>query len=243
MRLFGLIGFPLGHSFSAGYFTEKFRSEGIANCEFRNFPIENIGMLPDMLATHPELGGFTVTIPYKQQVMAYLDGLSDEAAAIGAVNCVKITPQGLVGYNTDAYGFRESLSGLLGDRRPSALVLGSGGASKAVEYVLRQMGIDYLVVSRRAGDGRISYGDIDKALLESHPLIINASPVGTLPNVDEAPALPYELLDGDNLLFDLVYNPPVTKFLALGAERGAKGVNGHQMLIAQADKAWSIWME
>ncbi|MDR0510094.1 MAG: shikimate dehydrogenase [Rikenellaceae bacterium] len=241
MKEYGLIGFPLGHSFSDGYFAEKFRAEGIEGCSYSKFPIETVDRLPQLLAEHPDLRGFNVTKPYKQQVMAFLDDLNDEARQIGAVNCVKIDNGRLTGYNTDAYGFRISLLELIGNRRPQALVLGSGGASKAVEYALKNLDMEHFTVSRQASRGRITYTDVDKRLLEAYPLIINATPLGTSPRTDEAPPLPYHFMTAENLLFDLVYNPPVTKFLTLGAARGARGINGYQMLVAQAEKSWEIW--
>jgi shikimate dehydrogenase len=241
MREFGIVGNPLGHSFSPVYFAEKFRREGIDDCSYCKFPIESIDRLPELLSGHPDLAGFNVTIPYKRQIMACLDDLSDEARQIGAVNCVKIADGRLIGYNTDAYGFRLSLLELTGGRRPQALILGSGGASKAVEFVLKELGIEYIIASRRSSSGLIAYTDINERLLRAYPLIINATPLGTSPDTDKAPPLPYPLLTSGNLLFDLVYNPPETKFLKLGAEQGARGVNGYQMLVAQAERSWDIW--
>ncbi len=243
MDLYGLIGFPLGHSFSERYFTEKFRKEGLEGCEYRNFPIDNIDLLPGLLGSNPDLRGFNVTIPYKQQVMPFLAGIDPEAREIGAVNCVKITPEGLRGYNTDAYGFRRSLLGLLGDYTPEkALILGTGGASKAVAYVLGNMGVDYTFVSRSAGAARtLGYADLSDDILRSHTLIVNTTPLGTFPNVDECPPINYAALTSGHYLFDLVYNPPFTRFLSLGAERGARTMNGYDMLVGQAERSWEIW--
>lgn len=240
--LYGLIGYPLGHSFSQKYFTEKFGNEGI-DALYKNFPIEDITQLPALLDKYPQLSGFNVTIPYKEKVMQYLDEVSGEAIEIGAVNCVKITDGKLIGYNTDAFGFESSLLEFLGDPSPKALILGSGGASKAVRYVLKRLGVSYLIVSRNAQPGQIPYPDIDEKLLAEYHLIINTTPLGTYPEVDSAPSLPYECLSESHLLYDLVYNPAETKFMRLGGERGAKMMNGWNMLIGQAERAWEIWQE
>lgn len=241
MKTYGLIGFPLGHSFSQKFFSEKFDRERIANCEYRLFAIDSIERLPELLQSMPDLCGFNVTIPYKEQVIKYLDRVDDEAARIGAVNCVKIENGELTGHNTDAYGFRESLLNLIGEERPRALVLGTGGASKAIRYVLEQLGIEFKIVSRTATSDYIGYEDVNAEIVSEYKLIVNTTPVGTYPNADAAPQLPYELMDSDNFLYDLVYNPPLTRFLSLGAERGAKTMNGAQMLEGQALKSWDIW--
>ena len=240
-RLYGLIGFPLGHSFSARYFTEKFQRENLSGYEYRNFPLESIRELPAMLENHPGLLGFNVTIPCKQEVIPFLTALSAEAREIGAVNCVKITPQGLYGHNTDAYGFRKSLLGLIGPMRPDALILGTGGASKAVGYVLRELGIAYTTVSRSSGPGRLCYRELTAEVMHSHPLIVNATPLGTFPKVAGCPALLYETITPAHFLFDLVYNPPLTEFLRRGKAQGAAICNGYEMLVGQAEKAWEIW--
>ena len=241
MKTYGLIGYPLGHSFSARYFADKFTQEQIVDCQYLNFPIESIDRLPEMLEQEKNLRGFNVTIPYKQAVFAYLDDLSDEARAIGAVNCVKIGPNGLKGFNTDAYGFSRSLLNLIGDRRPQALVLGTGGASKAVCYVLTQLGISHRLVSRQSGSNRLSYAEVTSELIHQTHLIINATPLGTFPNVKDCPDIPYQALGPDHFLFDLVYNPAVTEFLKRGTDQGAHTQNGYDMLIGQAEKAWEIW--
>ncbi len=240
-RLYGLIGFPLNHSFSVRYFTEKFQRENLSEYEYRNFPLESIHELPNMLESHPELLGFNVTIPHKQRVIPYLTALNAEALEIGSVNCVKITPQGLYGYNTDVYGFRKSLLELIGSQRPNALILGTGGASKAVCYVLRKLGIAHTLVSRNSGPGKLSYEELSAETIRRHPLIINATPLGTFPNVTECPTLPYEAISSLHYLFDLVYNPPLTEFLRRGKERGATICNGYEMLQEQAEKSWEIW--
>ncbi len=241
MKTYGLIGYPLGHSFSARYFADKFTREQIADCQYLNFPIESIDQLPALLEHEKELQGFNVTIPYKQAVFAYLNDLSDEARTIGAVNCVKIAPHGLKGFNTDAYGFSRSLLTLIGDQRPQALVLGTGGASKAVGYVLKQLGISYRLVSRQSGVDRLSYEEVTPEFIQHTPLIINATPLGTFPKIEGCPAIPYEALGPQHFLFDLVYNPAVTEFLKRGAAQGAHTQNGYDMLVGQAEKAWEIW--
>lgn len=243
-RLYGLIGRTLGHSFSAGYFARKFTADAaLADCEYRNFELPTIDDLPRMLAENPDLRGFNVTIPYKREVFAYLDEISDEAREIGAVNCVKLVDNKLIGYNTDVDGIRSTLDALIGGARPATLLLGTGGASQAVQYVLAERGIEYAIVSRDPMRGNMTYEQIDERVMSEVGLVINATPVGTFPKVDEVPEIPYHLLDESHALFDLVYNPPVTRFLALGAERGAQTVNGQLMLERQAERAWSIWNE
>lgn len=243
-RLYGLIGRTLGHSFSAGYFAQKFAANAaLSDCEYRNFELPTIDDLPRMLDENPDLRGFNVTIPYKREVFAYLDEISDEAREIGAVNCVKLVDNKLIGYNTDVDGIRSTLDALIGGARPATLLLGTGGASQAVQYVLAERGIEYAIVSRDPMRGNMTYEQIDERVMSEVGLVINATPVGTFPKVDEAPEIPYHLLDESHALFDLVYNPPVTRFLALGAERGAQTVNGQLMLERQAERAWSIWNE
>ncbi len=242
MRRYALIGWPLGHSFSAAYFAEKFAREGIAECDYRLLPIERIGMLPGLIAADPDLRGINVTIPYKEAVIPYLDGIDPEAARVGAVNCIDLRDGILTGYNTDIYGFRRSLEALLNGEIPErALVLGSGGAAKAVGYVLGGMGIEAHTVSRTGGDGRLTYDDLTPDVMASHRLIVNTTPLGTYPNTDGFPEIPYGELTPDHFLFDLVYNPPVTQFLARGAEHGARTMNGSQMLVDQAERSWEIW--
>lgn len=242
MKLYGLIGYPLGHSFSRKYFTEKFEREGISDARHENFPIESISMLPQILKDNPDLRGFSVTIPYKETIIPYLDRLDPQAAKIGAVNCVRVGGSGLEGYNTDIHGFRSSLLQLLDGRKPSAaLILGTGGASKAVAYVLDEMGIPFRLVSRASGPGRISYGELTPAMISDTPLIINATPLGTYPSADTFPQIPYEGIGGGHFMFDLVYNPPMTEFMKRGAAQVAQVCNGYDMLVAQAEEAWRIW--
>jgi shikimate dehydrogenase len=239
-----LIGFPLGHSFSRNYFTEKFEREGIP-AEFRNFELPVVSQLPELIRQHPDLQGFSVTIPHKQAILPFLRRLSPEAGTIGAVNCVKVERQGnrieLYGYNTDAAGFRKSLEGFIPQSIKKALVLGNGGAAKAVCCVLDALGIEWTTVSRTpSGPGRIGYPQAG-ALLPHTPLIINATPLGTFPDTGQHPDLPYEQLTGNHYLFDLVYNPEKTRFLALGEKQGAHIRNGLEMLHGQAEAAWAIW--
>ena len=241
MKVYGLIGYPLSHSFSKGFFAEKFAREGIRNCMYESFPIPEISELPALLAQYPDLQGLNVTIPYKQAVMSYLDELSPAAAQIGAVNCIHFKEGRKIGYNTDAIGFRRSLEPLLQPHHNKALVLGTGGAAKAVQYVLEGLNIPYKLVSRQASADAISYEQLDAATMTSHTLIVNTTPLGMYPNVSAAPALPYEQLTDKHLLYDLIYNPAVTAFLQQGADRGATIKNGHEMLILQAEASWEIW--
>ena len=236
MKHFALIGFPLGHSLSASYFAEKFSREGI-DAEYSPLPIERV----EEVLPHCEiLSGFNVTIPHKQAIMPYLAAISDEAQAIGAVNCVKVTAEGLVGYNTDVVGIRKSLEDVM-LKGAKALVLGTGGASKAVQYVLREGGAEVAVVSRQATPNNITYSDITAEFLAEIDIIVNTTPLGMFPNVDNAPELPYSALSAKHTLFDCVYNPRQTKFLQLGAEQGARTIDGMTMFIAQAEASWEIW--
>lgn len=244
MRRFGLIGKKLGHSFSARYFAEKFEREGLQDCDYSLYELPEIECVKEFMLK-PNLVGFNVTIPYKQQVIPYLDDLHPQAAEVGAVNCVKILPDGRkIGYNTDVDGVRVSLNKLLGgDKVESALILGTGGAAQAVDYVLRERGIELKIVSRDKSRGDLTYDDLTQDVMSAHRLIINASPVGMFPACDDAPAIPYAMLSGSHYLFDLVYNPLVTRFMELGAAQGAKTLSGIDMLYAQAESAWRIWNE
>ena len=243
MRRFGLIGRPLGHSASAAYFTEKFRREGIADCAYALYELPAIEELPRLLERLPELAGFNVTIPYKREVMRYLDDLSFDARAIGAVNCVRRGADGrLTGHNTDIVGLRGSLDELLGGELPEqALVLGTGGASQAVQYALAERNIPYALVSRDPAKGNYTYDNLPCEVVEQSLLIVNATPVGTYPAVDCAPRIPYAYVTPAHRLLDLVYNPPLTQFLAYGQQRGARVMNGERMFCAQAEAAWAIW--
>ena len=242
MKRFGLIGKKLGHSFSAKYFAEKFEREGLQGCDYSLYELPEIECVKEFMLT-PDLVGFNVTIPYKQQIIPYLDALDAQAREVGAVNCVKIERDGRrVGYNTDVDGIRLSLDKLLGGEKVgSALVLGTGGASQAVQYVLRERGINYKVVSRDANKADLTYDDLTQDVMATHRLIINASPVGMYPACDNCPDIPYAMLSGSHYLFDLVYNPLTTRFMELGAEQGAATLSGIDMLYAQAESAWRIW--
>lgn len=240
MRLYGLIGYPLGQSFSKKYFTEKFLNEGITNATYELFELENIQQFPSLLQTH-SLSGINVTIPYKQEVMAYLDELDEEAEAIGAVNCIKVANGKLKGFNTDAPAFERSLKTLLQPFHNKALVLGTGGAAKAVMHVLKKLQIEYLCVSRTRKHDVITYDELTPEIMQSHLLVINCSPLGSFPKVDAAPQIPYDQLTQKHYLYDLVYNPPLTLFLQKGQERGAAIKNGYDMLVGQAELGWKIW--
>lgn len=252
MPVYGLIGRPLGHSWSAAWFREKFIRERIADTVYRNFELETIDKLPVLLAAETDLRGFNVTIPYKEAILPYLHELSGEARAVGAVNCVRIEhvtdrehPAGtvcrLIGYNTDYAGFLTSLTNWIGGWRSDALILGTGGASKAVGYALHTLGIKYRHVSRTGRYGALTYRELDAGMLASCRLIVNATPLGTWPDTEAAPPLPYELLDAGHRLYDLVYNPAQTRFMQLGAAQGACTCNGMQMLELQAEASWRIW--
>ncbi len=239
---YGLVGFPLGHSFSAGYFAEKFAREGITGCTYENFPIEQAGAIRRSLPA--DLRGFNITIPHKQAILPLLDELDPEAGAVGAVNCVKVLGSGVWrGYNTDVYGFERALEGLLaGLDRPRALVLGSGGAARAVRYVLNKRGVPFYTVSRTpSGDRTLAYDQVTPALLADYRLLINTTPLGMSPNTEQCPSLPYEALTPQHRLFDLIYNPAETLFLHRGRAAGAVVKNGLEMLILQAERSWEIW--
>ena len=276
MTTYGLIGYPLGHSFSRKFFTEKFAKEGI-DAQYLNFEIPSIEEFPEIIKNNPELRGLNVTIPYKQQVMQYLDEISEEAKAIGAVNVVRIerpSPQpspimgretmrnagnkpdglpikgdmseglrgSLIGYNSDVIGFVESIRPLLKAHHKKALILGTGGASKAIRYGLEEkLGMETLFVSRKAHEGMITYEKVTAEVMREYEVIVNCSPVGMYPHVDECPALPYEAMNENNLLYDLVYNPLETLFMKKGAEQGATVKNGLEMLHLQAIASWKFW--
>lgn len=240
-KIYGLVGFPLGHSFSKDFFNRKFQAEGI-RAEYRNFEIPEISQFPTLVVANPALAGLNVTIPYKQQVMQYLDAVDDTAAKIGAVNVVKFCQDGkLKGYNSDIIGFVDSMRPLLQPWHKHALVLGTGGASKAVVAGLLSLGISPKYVSRTPSADAIGYDQIDADLLEKYTVIVNTTPVGMYPKVDACPDIPYSLLTPRHLCYDLVYNPIETKFMAESAHRGAQVKNGLEMLKLQALAAWEIW--
>jgi shikimate dehydrogenase len=246
MRCYGLIGYPLSHSFSMKYFTDKFVREGIQNCRYDNFPLEHIGMFPTLVKNHKELEGLNVTIPYKERIIPYLNELDEDTRTIGAVNTVKVYRQGdqisLKGYNTDVYGFEISIKPFLTENNLSALILGTGGASKAAAHVLKRLGFGVTFVSRRPkGADQLAYADLTPQFVGATQVIVNTSPVGMFPDTGSCPDLPYEVLTPEHVLFDLIYNPLETLFLAKGREKGAKVINGLQMLHLQAEKSWEIW--
>ena len=240
--LYGLLGKTLGHSFSPAYFTQKFEREGTA-ATYSAFELSQIEDLPALLQAHPALCGLNVTVPYKKTVLPFLNELDTHAKAIGAVNTIAFTPQGLKGYNTDWIGFWQSLKNTFCPLPAGALVLGSGGAAAAVCYALQQGHIPFKIVSRNPAAGQINYTGINAALLQKYPLLVNTTPLGTAPDIMEAPPLPYHLLTPQNSLFDLVYNPAQTAFLAQGSARGCAIQNGLPMLRIQAEESWKIWQQ
>ncbi len=238
MKHFALIGYPLGHSLSAKYFTEKFSREGIV----ADYSLLEVKSAEEVLSHCDKLTGFNVTIPHKQAIIPLLTDVSEEARAIGAVNCVKVTPKGLEGYNTDVIGIRKSLEGIALEGA-KAIVLGTGGASKAVQYALREGGSEVAIVSRTKGAADLTYEDLSEELIAECDIIVNTTPLGMYPNVESAPTLPYSAISSKHTLFDCVYNPQQTKFLQLGAERGARTIDGLTMFYAQAEAAWKIWSQ
>ena len=239
-RLFGIIGNPLAHSFSPAFFQKKFQQEAI-NASYEAFPIVAISELPALFDTHDALFGLNVTIPYKTSVIPYLDSMSNAAKLIGAVNCIQIKGGVRTGHNTDWIGFMQSLVPLLESHTNSALILGTGGSARAIAYSLLQLGIEYSFVSRSDDKARYTYDKLTPEIIAAYPLIINTTPQGMFPNIDTAPAIPYEALTSEHLLYDLVYNPTQTAFLAKGAARGATTKNGLEMLELQALASWQVW--
>jgi shikimate dehydrogenase len=241
MKVYGLIGYPLGHSFSKGFFAEKFTKENIKDCIYDNFPLSTIEAFPALLKEQPDLCGLNVTIPYKQAVIPYLDELSPAAAQIKAVNCIRFIDGVKTGFNTDAIGFRRSLEPLLKAHHTNALILGTGGAAKAVQYVFEALNIPYKLVSRQATAEAVTYDQLDGDVMEENTIIINTTPLGMYPNEEAAPELPYQFLSSQHLLYDLIYNPAITSFLKQGKDKGATIKNGHEMLVLQAEASWEIW--
>lgn len=241
MRKFGLIGRNISYSFSREYFSKKFLREGIT-ADYENFDLQIITELPALLKSNPELKGLNVTIPYKEEIIPFLDSLDPVASEIGAVNTIKVETSGrLIGYNTDYFGFAEALKPHLKPQHKNALILGTGGASKAIAYALKTLNIEYKFVSRKASGDKLTYEELNEQVLKKYNLLINCSPVGTFPKTEEHPNIPFQHLTHDHLIFDLIYNPPKTKFMELAQERGATVVNGQKMLEFQAEKAWEIW--
>lgn len=257
MKKYGLIGYPLTHSFSKKYFTEKFEKEGLDDYQYDLFPLPNLSDLPELINGIPELCGLNVTVPHKIGVMYYLDKIDPAAKEIDAVNCIKIVNHQpveaffsgelssmnvrLEGYNTDAIAFEESLKPLLKKHHQKALILGNGGAARAVAYVLNKLGISYRTVSRKALGKQLTYKELNSEIMNEYLLIINTTPLGTFPNVEECADIPYEKLGAKHLLYDLVYNPAETEFLKRGKARGSACKNGMEMLHLQAEKSWEIW--
>src|SRR5690606_4010166 len=239
VKNFGLIGKNIAYSFSESHFHDKFRKENITNSTYQLFDLKSISEVEELFQTK-ELKGFNVTIPYKEEIIPYLDELSPEAQKIGAVNCVKIQNNKRIGFNTDAFGFENSLQPLLEKHHQKALILGDGGVAKAVKFILTKLEIDYQSVTRK---GELRFPDLDKEIISEHPLIINCTPVGTFPDLEASPDIPYQFITTSHLLYDLIYNPEKTKFLQLGEIKGAKIKNGYEMLVLQAEKSWEIWSQ
>ena len=246
MDKYGLIGYPLGHSFSISYFNQKFKDEDI-DAVYENFEIPSIDLLPEVLDSNPELKGLNVTIPYKQKVIPFLDNISPEARAIGAVNVIKVIHEGkkikLKGYNSDVIGFTQSIEPMLERFHKKALILGTGGASKAIDYGLKSLGLETVFVSRYERPETIQYDKITPDVVREYNVIVNCTPLGMYPHTEECPLLPYEAMDSHTILYDLIYNPDETMFMKRGAERGANVKNGLEMLLLQAFASWEFWHE
>lgn len=244
MDKYGLIGYPLGHSFSISYFNQKFADENI-DASYENFEIPTVDALPEIIATNPELRGLNVTIPYKEKVITYLDALSPEARAIGAVNVIKVSREGnsvkLKGYNSDVIGFTKSIEPMLERFHKKALILGTGGASKAINYGLKSLGLETVFVSRFQRPNTIQYKDVTPDVVKEYNVIINCTPCGMYPHTEECPDIPYDALDNHNILYDLIYNPDKTLFMRKGEEHGANVKNGLEMLLLQAFASWEFW--
>ncbi|MBU2996536.1 shikimate dehydrogenase [Cellulophaga baltica] len=238
---FGLIGKDIDYSFSRAYFTQKFKDLGLNNHEYVNFDFQSIEDLHAVLKEQKNIHGFNITIPYKQDVMKFLTSIDRNAEAIGAVNTIKFTQDGLKGFNTDYYGFQKSIEPFLKKHHKKALIFGTGGASKAIAFVLNEFGIDFKFVSRTAKENQFTYNDLNEEIIGNHTVLINCTPLGTFPKVDEKPNIPYQYINKNHLLFDLIYNPEKTAFLLEGKSRGAQIKNGDKMLELQAEKSWEIW--
>lgn len=259
MKQYGLIGFPLSHSFSKKFFTEKFANENITDAVYDLYPLEHVKDLQDLLDANPNLCGLNVTVPHKKNVLRFLDWIEHDARNAGAVNCIRITKESpvlaafngevgveghdfrLEGFNTDLYGFEMSLRPLLKAQHTDALVLGDGGAAQAVKCVLQNLDINFKVVTRKPHGDNLLFDKLKPHHIKEHKLIINTTPLGTYPNINECPPIPYDAITDEHLLYDLVYNPPETEFLRRGAENGAVPKNGYEMLVLQAERSWEIW--
>ncbi|MEO9894433.1 shikimate dehydrogenase [Aurantibacter sp.] len=238
---FGLIGKNISYSFSRGYFAEKFEKLNLENYSYENFDLQSIQEFSALFENNSEVKGFNVTIPYKQEIIPYLNNINDTALQIGAVNTIKITNKNLIGYNTDVIGFQKSIQPQLKSHHKSALILGTGGASKAVAHVFKSLGINFQFVSRRPKKDQLSYDDLDKEIIQNNTLIVNCTPLGTHPDIEKKPAILYQYLSEDHLLYDLIYNPEKTAFLKAGEDKGATIINGLKMLELQAEASWEIW--
>ena len=238
---FGLIGKNISYSFSKTYFNSKFISLNLSGYSYENFDIPNLEEFPSLIKRNNTLRGLNVTIPYKEEIIPYLDSLDKKAKRIGAVNTIKFTKEGLKGYNTDVYGFKKSIQPFLKESHKKALILGTGGASKAVAFVLKELGISFKYVSRNPIGDQVGYSELNKKIMSTHTLLINCTPLGTFPDTAAKPGIPYEFLTSNHLLFDLIYNPEKTAFLLSGEQKGAIICNGAEMLELQAEKAWQIW--
>ncbi len=241
MRRYGLIGYPLTHSFSQKYFTEKFSALGITDCVYENYSLKEIGELTNILQTNTDICGLNITIPHKRNVLSFITEATELVTEIGACNCIHFKNGKRIGYNTDVFGFTESLRPFLKDFHRGALILGTGGASSAVAYALKTLGIANQYVSRNASPTSISYSKLTESVLANHSLIINTTPLGMFPKIEECPPIPYHLLGPQHHLFDLVYNPSETTFLRIGKAQGASIQNGAEMLVLQAEESWRIW--
>jgi shikimate dehydrogenase len=241
MRKFGLIGYPLSHSFSKAYFEKKFDRENILDAEFQNYSLEHIEEFPALIESIQDLKGLSVTIPYKESIIPYLTELDETAQAVGAVNMIKFVDGKLIGYNTDAWGFAKSLLGMVSPDIKKALIIGNGGAAKAVKYVLNRIGIQYQIVNRTKTDGVLSFDELNDDFISSIQLLVQTTPVGTSPNINEMPPIPMGAISSKHRAFELIYNPEETLFLKSMRERGAKTKNGLEMLKAQAEESWKLW--
>jgi len=244
MKAYGLIGYPLTHSFSKKYFADKFQKENLLNYSYELYPLAAINELPLLIDAHPDLKGLNVTIPYKEQVLKYATERSFQVDEIGAANTLKISGNKIIAYNTDVIGFEKSFIKKLKPHHKKALILGTGGASKAVQFVLKNFKIEFLIVSRKQATSQsINYSSIDEKIINEYTVIINCSPVGTFPNVSDSPEIPYQYISSNHYFFDLIYNPAKTEFLKKGEEKGAYTENGYEMLVLQAEESWKIWNE
>ena len=241
-KVFGLIGKNISYSFSKKYFTDKFEKEEMLGYSYENFDLQAISQFPKIIRENPNLRGLNVTIPYKEKIIPYLDKLEENATKIGAVNCIKFTKKGkLKGYNTDYYGFKKSLEPLLQTHHQKALILGTGGASKAVAFALEELGILHTFVSRSKKENALDYKYINATTFDNYQIIINCTPLGTHPNIEEFPPIPYEFFTGEHIAFDLIYNPEETEFLKRAKANNAITKNGYEMLVLQAERGWKIW--